>query len=311
MRLDDNKNVSWIIKHRPNAVSDVVGEEAKQIAKFIANKENTPHFLFASRTPGTGKTTLAKAIINDLGTDYLEINSSMDRSIDNIRTTVKFFVSTKNSTDTNAKKIVFLDEFDGMLKPVQDALRNLMETYAHNVIFILTCNYIEKIIEPIKNRCEVIIFGNPKKEDIKEYLMKIIIAEEVKFDEAGLDKLINMKYPSIRDMVGELQKFKTLDVELTEKFLKKEDELYDILWENIKQNKVLETRKAIYENNHRPDLVLKHFWNKTHTDNELSNKHKLKMVTVLAEADYRMSVGSDKKIQIDNMLFKIYAVMVN
>ena len=310
MILEDNKKVSWIIKHRPSCVADVVGEEAKQVKKFIDNKDNTPHFLFYSRVPGTGKTTLAKAIINDLDTDYLEINSSMDRSIDNIRTNVKQFVSTMG-TRPDVKKVVFFDEFDGMLKPVQNALRNLMESYAHNVIFILTCNYIEKIIEPIKNRCEVITFGTAKKEDIKKYLLKIINEEDVKYTEEGLNKLIDMKYPSIRNMVGELQKFKILDVELNEKYLKKDDEIFDLLWKKLKTNKVLEVRKEVYENNHPPELLLKYFWRQTHTDKELNNKQIIKLVTALAEIDYRMSVGASKEMQTDFMLFKIYGALVN
>ena len=310
MNLQDNTNVAWIIKHRPKGVDDVVGDEAKHVKQFITNKDNTPHFLFNSRIPGTGKTSLAKAIIHDLNCDYLEINSSMDRSIENIRTNVTQFVSTMSSKP-GVKKIVFLDECDGLLKPVQNSLRNLMEKYQHNVIFILTCNYIEKIIEPLQNRCELITFGSPKKEDIKQYLLKIINEEDVKYTEEGLNKLIEIHYPSIRGMVGELQKFKTLNFELSEKILKKNNEIFDILWDKLKVDKVLEVRKEILENGYDNVAILKHFWSKTSTDETLDNKQRIKLITVLADCDYRFAVGCDKKIQTDNLIFKVYGALVN
>ena len=133
MDISEQTNVSWIIKHRPISVVDVVGDEAKHIQKCI-DQDNLPHLLFESRTPGTGKTTLAKAIINDMNADYIELNSSMDRGIDAIREKIVQFVQTMSS-NPGVKKIVFMDEFDGMTKIAQDSMRNLMETYASNCVF--------------------------------------------------------------------------------------------------------------------------------------------------------------------------------
>lgn len=308
MDITEQTNVSWIIKHRPKSVVDVVGAEARHIKKYI-DQNNLPHFLFESRTPGTGKTTLAKAIIHDTGADYLEINSSMDRSIENIRTKVQFFVSTMSS-NPGVKKIVFMDEFDGMLKPVQDALRNMMETYAHNVVFILTCNYIEKVIDPIKNRCEVIKFGSPNKQEVYAYLEKICKTEQVRYVEEGLNKLIDIYYPSIRNMVGELQRFKTLDVEVTERTVRREDEKFDELWNKLKAGKVLDVRKTIVEEGYEPDLLIKYFFDKTFFDKELSSKQVVALSRAMAEIEYRMAVGADKKIQILSGVFEIYMALV-
>jgi replication factor C small subunit len=304
MDIKHQKNVAWIVKYRPKNVKDVVGEEAKLVQRFIDN-ESVPHFLFESRTPGTGKSSLSKAIINDMGSDYLEINSSMDRGIDVIREKIVHFVQTMSSKP-GIKKIVFMDEFDGITKPAQESMRNLMETYMHNVIFILTCNHIEKVIDPIKNRCEVVRFGNPKKEDVHAYLEGICKAEDVKYTEKGLNKLIDIYYPSIRNMVGELQRFKTLDVEVNEQFVKKDEERFDAIWEDLKKGKVLVIRDKIMAEGIEPDVLLKHFFQKTIVDKDLTNKQVINVSKVLAEINYRMAVGSDKTIQMLCGLFEIY-----
>jgi len=308
MNIDDLKNIAWMIKYRPKTLDNVVGKEAKLLKKYV-DSNNLQHFLLSSRTPGTGKTTCAKAIINDTGADYIEINSSDERGIDVIRDKIKLFVSTMSSKP-GLKKIVFLDEMDSMTKTAQDALRNMMEKFMTNAIFILTCNYIEKVIEPIKNRCEVIVFDSPDKAEIRKYLLNIIDAESVKYTSDGLNKLIDMNYPSIRESVNTLQKFKTMDIELNPINLKKNNEKFDILWTDIKSGKVLNVRKEICENNYNPELLLKHFWAKTYTDEKLTIKQKIKLVSVLADVDYKMSIGASKNIQIDNMLFKIVGALI-
>ena len=307
MNLEQQRNVAWIIKHRPKSVSEVVGKEARQIEKFL-DSGNLPHLLLISRVPGTGKTTIAKALINDTGAHYLEINSSDERGIDTIRDKIKHFVSTMSSKP-GVKKIVFLDEMDSMTKIAQEALRNMIETFAHNAVFILTANYFEKIIDPIKNRCEVIQFGNSSKEDIYKYLENICQEESVTFDSEGLNKLIDIKYPSIRAMVGELQRFKTLNIEITTQSVKKDDEKFMSLWIRLKNKKVLDVRKEVLEQGYNEDELLKFFFRQTYEDSSLSNVQVVKLSKILAEINYRFAVGADKKIILVAGLFDIFGAL--
>ncbi len=149
----------------------MVGDFKEKIIKYLEDPASIPHFLLYSKSPGTGKTTLAKAIINELELkrDSLVLNSSDDRKIDTIREKVKEFSMTKG-TKPGIRRVVFLDEFDGMLKASQDALRNIMETYASNVFFILTCNNINKVIEPLQSRCLKVAFTYPDKKEVKTFL---------------------------------------------------------------------------------------------------------------------------------------------
>ena len=161
----------WTEKYRPKRVSEMVGDFKEKIIKYLEDPASIPHFLLYSKSPGTGKTTLAKAIINELELkrDSLVLNSSDDRKIDTIREKVKEFSMTKG-TKPGIRRVVFLDEFDGMLKASQDALRNIMETYASNVFFILTCNNINKVIEPLQSRCLKVAFTYPDKKEVKTFL---------------------------------------------------------------------------------------------------------------------------------------------
>jgi len=308
MNRSDQLNVAWIIKHRPTCVKDVVGSEAKLVQKFI-DSGTIPHFLFYSRTPGTGKTSLSKAMIKDLDADYIELNSSMDRGIEIVREKIKQFISTMSSKP-GVKKIVFMDEFDGNTKIAQQALKSMMEDFGKNAMFILTCNNIEKIIEPIQNRCEVITFGTADKGSIYEYCENICVLENVKFTEEGLKKLIDIHYPSIRNVVGDLQKFKAIDVEVTEAFVKKSDEKFELLWTNLKNKKVLDVRREILEQGYDEDLLLRFFFLQTYEDKTLSNIQIVKLSKVLADINYKFSVGADKRIQIGAGVFDIFQAVM-
>jgi replication factor C small subunit len=197
----------WTEKYRPKTLNDVIlDEEIKEFLREKLKDGSLPHLLLVGE-PGTGKTTLAKVIVNELNADVLELNASKDRGIDVIRNQVANFVKTYSKKP----KIVFFDEADGLTPDAQQSLRNLMETYSKNVRFILTANYPQKIIEPIKDRTFVIKFKRIPKNYFYELANRIIENERIYINEENKDeiieKLISYSYPSLRSLVDLLQSF--------------------------------------------------------------------------------------------------------
>jgi len=228
----DPINSMWTEKYRPSKIDDMVGDFKSKIKKYLQEPNKMQHLLLHSVTPGTGKTTLAKAIINELGADSLVLNSSNDRKIETVREKVNAFVKTKSSKN-GIRRIVFMDEADGLTKAAQDALRNLMETYASNAIFILTCNYVSKISDAIQSRCTKIEFTKPKREDILEYLKYVCDNEGMEYTDKGLTKIININYPSIRNCVQVLQALYTEGKPAIDDNAKSSEDIYQKLWDMI------------------------------------------------------------------------------
>ena len=193
----------WIEKYRSENLEQYIGNDAvkTRIADCIA-KNDIPHFLFAG-TAGTGKTTLAKLIVKNIQCDYLYINASDENGIDIIRDKVKGFASTSTFQPL---KVVILDEADFLTQPAQAALRNLIEEYSVTTRFILTCNYIERLIEPIQSRCEVHILKPPTKGDVAKHVCtNILDVEEVKYEIADVATIIKEYYPDVRSIIKVLQ----------------------------------------------------------------------------------------------------------
>ncbi len=254
-------NSIWTERYRPKKVKDLVGDFKDKISKYLDNKEAIPNFLFYSSSPGTGKTSLAKAMINELGCDALILNSSDDRKIETVRDKVKEFALTKSSKQ-GLRRCVFLDEFDGMLKASQEALRNIMETYSSNVFFILTCNNINKVIEPIKSRCVTIPFAYPSKLEVYKYLEKICNNEKMDYTEEGLNKLIDINYPSIRNCVVALQDLFTEKKPITVETVRPVNEIYEQAWQLIKERNWQDVKKLVLESTLDARELNQYFWEK-------------------------------------------------
>ena len=193
----------WIERYRSENLEQYIGNDAvkNRIADCIT-KNDIPHFLFAG-TAGTGKTTLAKLIVKNIQCDYLYINASDENGIDIIRDKVKGFASTSTFQPL---KVVILDESDFLTQPAQAALRNLIEEYSVTTRFVLTCNYIERLIEPIQSRCEVHILKPPTKGDVAKHVCtNILDVEEVKYEIADVATIIKEYYPDVRSIIKVLQ----------------------------------------------------------------------------------------------------------
>ena len=200
--MNNNEHSLWVEKHRPSKLEDYVGNEhLKSKVEGYLETGDIPHLLLYGKA-GTGKTTLARLIVNSVDCDYMIINASDENNVDTVRNKVKSFAST---IGFKPFKVIILDEFDYMTPNAQAILRNLMETFSRHCRFILTCNYVEKVIEPIQSRCQTFQIVPPTKKDVAIQINKILQSEGVKFEIKDLVPIIDSAYPDIRKIINTCQ----------------------------------------------------------------------------------------------------------
>ena len=207
-----SKDFLWVEKYRPKTIGDtILPDELKETFQQFVDQDSIPNLLL-SGGPGVGKTTIARAMCEQLNVDYIVINGSMNGNIDTLRTEIKDFASTISFT--GSRKYVILDEAD-YLNPqsTQPALRNFMEEYSKNCGFILTCNFKNRIIDPLHSRCSVIEFkiNGKDKASMASQLFKrlkaILSDENVSYDQKTLAELITLYFPDFRRVINELQRY--------------------------------------------------------------------------------------------------------
>jgi len=203
----------WVEKYRPQTVEDCIlpTETHESFMRMVERGE--PQNLLLSGGPGCGKTSVAKALCNDLGCDTMIINCSEDGNIDTLRTKIRSFASTVSLTD-GVKKVVILDEFDySNAQSTQPALRGFIEEFAGNCRFILTCNFKNRVIEPLHSRCTCIDFRIPSKEKPKlavKFLKRaedILKREGIEYDQKVVAQLVGKYFPDFRRTINELQRY--------------------------------------------------------------------------------------------------------
>jgi DNA polymerase III delta prime subunit len=247
---EENVNHSlWTEKYRPSKLVDYVGNEhlKSKVEGYLETGE-IPHLLLYGKA-GTGKTTLAKLIVKSIECDYMIINASDENNVETVRNKVKNFAS---SMGFKPFKIIILDEFDYMTANAQAILRNLMETFSGHCRFILTCNYVEKVIEPIQSRCQTFQIVPPTKKDVAMQISKILKNEEIEFEVKDLVPIIDAAYPDIRKVINTCQlnsikgKLKVDVQNLLENDYK--NKIVDILKSSDdKRNKYMKVRQALID----------------------------------------------------------------
>lgn len=195
-------NSLWVEKYRPDTLENYIGNDnlKAKLEQFIKNQD-IPHLLFCG-TAGTGKTTAAKILIKNIECDYLFINASDENSVDTIRNKIKNFAATMSF---KPMKIIVLDEADFITPQAQAALRNLMEVFSKNTRFILTCNYVERIIDPLISRSQVFKLTPPSKKEVAVHVMKILDKEGISYEKGTLAALVTSYYPDIRRILNNSQ----------------------------------------------------------------------------------------------------------
>jgi len=201
----------WVEKYRPKTVEEtILPSELKVTFQQFVDQKNIPN-LILSGSAGVGKTTIARAMLEELGCDYIMINGSLNGDIDTLRYEIQGFASTVSFS--GGRKYVILDEADYLTSKTQPALRNFMEEYAKNCGFILTCNYKNRIIDPLHSRCSVVDFKLGKKDFPKlasqflKRVVKILETENVKYDKAVVAEVIQLYFPDSRKILNELQRY--------------------------------------------------------------------------------------------------------
>jgi DNA polymerase III delta prime subunit len=196
-------NTLWVEKYRPQSLDTYIGNEhLKSKVNVYLESGDLPHLLLFGKA-GTGKTTLAKLLVKNIECDYLYINASDENNVDTVRTKVKNFASTIGFKDM---KIIILDECDYITPNAQAALRNLMETFSKHCRFILTCNYVERIIDPIQSRCQSFQIVPPSKSEVAKHLHNILVQENVMDSMEDIKVLVDSGYPDIRRVINSAQR---------------------------------------------------------------------------------------------------------
>ncbi|MEM2060000.1 MAG: replication factor C small subunit [Archaeoglobaceae archaeon] len=304
----------WVEKYRPRTLDEVVGqEEIVRRLKGYVERKNIPHMLF-SGPPGTGKTATAIALTRDLfgehwRENFIEMNASDERGIDVVRHKIKEFART--APISAPFKIIFLDEADALTSDAQAALRRTMEMFSKSCRFILSCNYLSRIIEPIQSRCAVFRFKAVPKEAMKKRLLEICEKEGVKITEDGIEAILYISAGDFRKAINALQGASAIaEVIDAEKIFQvtamaQPKEIAEILDTALRGN-FIEAReklsKLMLEYGMSGEDVLSQFFREIVSSNSINEKMKVLLIDRLGEIDFRLTEGANERIQLDAFL---------
>ena len=292
----------WVEKYRPTLIADcILPKDIKSTFEDIVNGGEL-HTMLLTGTPGTGKTTIAKALCNELGLDYLLINGSEESGIDTLRTKIKQFASSISLS--GGYKVVILDEAD-YLNPqsTQPALRGFIEEFSANCRFILTCNFKNRIIEPLHSRCSVVEFAMPKSEKVtlaNQFLSRveqILASENINSDSAVLAELIMKHFPDFRRSINELQRYSNHGVIDSGILINVSDIAVDTLMSALKLKDFKKMRQWVADNiDIEPASMFRKLYDNMNEHVEPTSIPQ--MVLILADYQYKNSFVADHELNM-------------
>ncbi len=303
----------WVEKYRPKTIEDcILPDNIKKTFKEFLNRGEIPNMLLAG-PPGIGKTTVAKALCNELGVDFYVINGSDEgRFLDTVRNNAKNFASTVSLTSEAKHKVIIIDEADNTGNDVQLLLRAFIEEFAGNCRFIFTCNYKNKILEPLHSRCAVVDFsirGKEKQQIAASFFQRlnfILEQERVETDKKVLVELINKHFPDWRRVLNECQRYSVsgkIDSGILAAF---SDVAVNDLIKNLKTKNFSEVRKWVNNNMDNDTSVLfRRIYDSLYEC--LVPTTIPAAVLVIAKYQYQMAFVADQEI---NMLACLTEIMV-
>jgi len=310
----------WTERYRPKSYEDIVGQdEIVDRVKAFTESMQIPHLLFAGPA-GSGKSTLALIVAKEAfgegwKQNFLELNASDTRGIDIVRSKIKDFARTK-AIGNVPYKIIFLDEADSLTSEAQNALRRTMENYSKSCRFFLSCNYSNKIIEPIQSRCAVFRFRGITSEDIKKRLDYIIKIEKIKIEPNALDAISNLANGDMRKAINLLQTSAINIKKITEKAVysvaaKAQPKDVGKMLEFALNGKFEDARKILL------DLILKQGiagediikqMNSQTYKLEIADGKKMKLIEKIGEFEFRLNMGGNAQIQLESFLAQLALV---
>ena len=303
----------WVEKYRPQTIEDcILPDNIKKTFKDFLNTGEIPNMLLAG-PPGVGKTTVAKALCNELGADFYVINGSDEgRFLDTVRNNAKNFASTVSLSSEAKHKVVIIDEADNTGNDVQLLLRAFIEEFAGNCRFIFTCNYKNKILEPLHSRCAVVEFnikGKEKQEIAAKFfqrLLYILDKEKVEADKKVLVELINKHFPDWRRVLNECQRYSVsgkIDTGILAAF---SDVAVNDLLKNLKEKNFSEVRKWVVSNmDNETSMLLRRIYDSLY--GALVSSSIPAAVLIIAKYQYQIAFVADQEI---NLLAALTEIMV-
>ena len=300
-------------KYRPQVIDDcILPDDTKKTFKEFVEKGEIPNLLLAG-PPGIGKTTIAKALCNELGADYYVINGSDEgRFLDTVRNQAKNFASTVSLTGSSKHKVIIVDESDNTTADVQLLLRANIETFYNNCRFIFTCNYKNKIIEPLHSRCAVIDFTIKGKQKAQlaglffKRLQTILDEERIEYDQKVLVEIISKHFPDFRRVLNECQRYATggkIDSGILASF---SDISVNELTKNLKNKNFTEVRKWVVANlDNDANLILRRLYDSCYES--LTSSTIPAAILIIAKYMYQGSFVADQEI---NLLAALTEIMV-
>jgi DNA polymerase III delta prime subunit len=305
------QEVLWVEKYRPRAVSEcILPQDIKKTFQSFVDNKTIPNLILTG-TQGTGKTTIARALCEQLESDYIVINGSMNGGIDTLRNEIQQFASTMSFS--GGRKMVILDEADYLnAQSTQPALRNFMEEFSRNCGFILTCNFKSRIIEPLHSRCSIVEFKIPPKEkpglanQFYKRVLDILDKEAIEYNKNVVGELIARHFPDWRRVLNELQRYGVSGKIDSGILINLSDEHFTQLVTILKDRRFNDMRKWVGESNDIESTVLfRKIYDSLNTILKPSSVPEA--IMILADYQYKAAFVSDQEINLVACLSELMA----